>query len=342
MSDHGSGPRRRDPVTVERLRMLAEVARTGTIAGAARTLGITASAVSQQLSALERETEVALLDRQARQVTLTAAGHALVDHAGRVTGALEAASADLARLRGAVGGPFRIASVTSAAATLVSQAVVALAGSHPELRVTVIDEEPARSLDRLARGEVDLAVVDEYDHAPHALVEGLSTTELLHEPLLVVVPPGWVPRQERAEGEVVVADPASQTLVDPAATGPATYRRLALADLAEEAWVLAPASAACGAAVRAACRSLGFRPDVRWETDDLLAHLHHVAAGHGVAVLPELAVHPEVAHVEVHLLADPPLTRRLLAVTRTATVPRPAVAAVVAALTAAVEAPVPA
>lgn len=333
MSLNGSAGRRRDPVTVERLRMLAEVARTGTIAAAARALGVTASAVSQQLSALERETDVALLDRQARQVSLTAAGHALVDHAGRVRDALEAASADLDRLRGSVGGPFRIASVTSAAATLVSSAVVALAASNPELRITVIDEEPGRSLDRLARGEVDLAVVDEYDHSPHALVDGLSTTPLLEEPLLVVVPPGWVPRGERAGA--VVADPASRTLVDPDAVGPATYRRLALADLAEEAWVLAPRSAACGAAVRAACRTLGFTPDVRWETDDLLAHLHHVAAGHGVAVLPELAVHPQVAHVEVHLLADPPLTRRLLAVTRTATVPRPAVAAVVAALSAA-------
>ncbi|CAN5526811.1 LysR family transcriptional regulator [soil metagenome] len=326
--------RRRDPVTVERLRVLGEVARTGSIAAAGRALGVTASAVSQQLSAFEREAEVALVDRVGNRVTLTAAGHALVDHAALVADALDAASADLDRLRGSVGGPFRIASVTSAAATVVSEAVIALRASCPELEVTVVDEEPLRSLDRLGRGEVDLAVVDEYEHAPHPLADAFTGVELLREPLLVVVPPGWVPASERsgAHGDAA-RGPAPVAPLDRT-----TWRLLSLAELEHETWVLAPGEAACGAAVRAACRAIGFDPDVRWVTDDILAHLSHVAAGHGVAVLPQLAVRPGVAHVEVHALADPPLTRRLLAVTRTATVPRPAVAAVSAALVAAVAA----
>ncbi|QXC61012.1 LysR family transcriptional regulator [Aquihabitans sp. G128] len=338
----GGTSRRRDPVTVERLRMLGAVARTGSIAAAGRTLGVTASAVSQQLSAFERDADVALLDRVGNRITLTAAGHALVDHAALVSDALDAASADLDRLRGSVGGPFRIASVTSAAATVVSSAVAALRSSCPELDVTVVDEEPVRSLDRLARGEVDLAVVDEYDHAPHPLADVLTGVELLREPLLVVVPPGWVPLSERVgtgPSGAPGAGPAAAAV--PVAVGiqdRTSWRLLSLAELEHETWVLAPTEAACGAAVRAACRAIGFEPDVRWETDDILAHLSHVAAGHGVAVLPELAVRPGVAHVEVHALADPPLTRRLLAVTRTATVPRPAVAAVSAALLAAVPA----
>jgi DNA-binding transcriptional LysR family regulator len=192
--------------------------------------------------------------------------------------------------------------VSSAAATIVSDAVTALRRAHPELDLTVIDEEPARSLAALAAGDVDLAVVDEYDHAPRRLDAGLTATTLLVEPLVVVTP----------------ADQA---------TAP---RRLV--DLKDETWVVAPASAACGDAVRSACRAVGFTPRGRWETDDLLLHLHHVAAGHGIAVLPRLAVRPEVAGVLLHDLLDPALTRRLLAVTRTATVPRPAVAQVVAAL----------
>lgn len=290
---------------MERLRVLAEVDRAGSIAGAARSLGVTASAVSQRLSALEREADVALVDRAGNQITLTAAGHALVAHAGAVDDALAAAAATVDRLRGAVGGPFRIATVSSAAATIVSDAVTALRRAHPELDLTVIDEEPARSLAALAAGDVDLAVVDEYDHAPRRLDRGFTATELLVEPLVVVTPAGWP-------------------------SGP-----VRLVDLKDESWVVAPASAACGDAVRAACRATGFTPRSRWETDDLLLHLHHVAAGHGIAVLPRLAVRPEVAGVTVHDLLDPALTRRLLAVTRTATVPRPAVAQVVAALVAA-------
>lgn len=304
--------------------MLAGVAREGSIAGAARALGVTASAVSQQLSALERDAEVALLDRAGNQVSLTAAGYALVVHAVRVGDALAAAAADLDRLRGAVGGPFRIATVSSAAATLVSDAVTALRIDHPELDVTVIDEEPARSLAALARGEVDVAVVDEYDHAPRPLDAGLTATELLAEPLVVVVPQGWVgpDRAARSGRSGRSAGPARQV----------EGHAVRLADLADEPWVIAPGEAACGEAVRTACRSVGFEPRVRWETDDLLLHLHHVAAGHGVAVLPLLAVRPGVAAVEVHPLAGPALGRRLLAVARTATVPRPAVAEVVEAL----------
>jgi DNA-binding transcriptional LysR family regulator len=302
---------RRNPLTIDRLRMLAEVDRTGTIAGAARVMGVTASAVSQQLSALERDAEVGLLDRAGRQVTLTAAGRALVDHAGRVAGALEAAASDLDRLRGAVGGPFHIAAVTSASMSIVSRAVADLGVRHPELDVVVDDEEPRRSLERLVRGDVDLAVVDEYDHAPHPRPDDVVVTELLVEPLVVVTPKGW--RRTRGRG-------------------------VRLADLAGEHWVLAPDTAACGDAVRGACRALGFEPDVRWQTDDILAHLEHVAAGHGVAVLPRLAIRDGVADVDIHVLTEPPLTRRLLAATRATAIQRPTVAAVLAALETAVHA----
>src|SRR5947207_3115680 len=62
-----------------RLRVLREVALRGTITAAAGTLGFTPSAVSQQLSALERESGTALLERTGRQVRLTDAGRLLVD-----------------------------------------------------------------------------------------------------------------------------------------------------------------------------------------------------------------------------------------------------------------------
>ena len=63
---------------VRRLRLLRELARRGTIAGVAEALSYTPSAVSQQLSALERQAGVALLERTGRSVTLTPAAQRLI------------------------------------------------------------------------------------------------------------------------------------------------------------------------------------------------------------------------------------------------------------------------
>jgi len=79
-----------------KLHLLRELARRGTIAAVAEAVTFTPSAVSQQLSALEREAGVPLLERTGRTVTLTPAGQLLVEHAHAVLEQLERASAALA------------------------------------------------------------------------------------------------------------------------------------------------------------------------------------------------------------------------------------------------------
>src|SRR5438874_275073 len=108
---------------VGRLRLLREVGLRGSIAAAARAVGLTPSAVSQQLAVLERETGAVLLDRSPRGVVLTGAGALLAGRASEVLDLLAETSAELDRLTGSVGGRVRIASVASAAASVVSDAV---------------------------------------------------------------------------------------------------------------------------------------------------------------------------------------------------------------------------
>ena len=67
-----------------------------------------------------------------------------------------------------------------------------------------------------------------------------------------------------------------------------------------------PDDAACGQAVRSACRAAGFEPDVRWTTDDMLLLARAVAAGHGVAVLPRRSVADDAAAVASTRAARPP------------------------------------
>ncbi len=289
---------------VGRLRLLREVAIRGSISGAARVLRLTPSAVSQQLAVLEREAGTPLLDRSPRGVALTGAGHALAERAGAILDLLASARADLDRISGEVTGPVSVAAVASAAAALISPALTALAASHPQIAVSVVVAEPARSVEQLLAGDVDLAVVDEYDYVPLALPEALVAVDLCTEPLVAVGRHGQWPRR----GGV------------------------SLTALADADWVMPPDDAACGRAVRSACRAEGFEPRVRWETDDMLLLVRAVAAGHGVAVLPRLAVAVDAADVEARPLREPTLTRRLIAVTRSSARGRPVVQSVLAAL----------
>lgn len=295
---------------VARLRVLREVALRGSIAAAARELGLTSSAVSQQLAALEREAGTALVDRSPRGVSLTGAGHALSLRAGEVLDVLAAARADLDRLAGALGGPVAVAAVASAALTFVSVAAGELAMLHPGIDLDVTVAEPARALAALSAGDVDLAVVDEYDYVPLALPEAVVARQLCAESLVLVVPAGWA--------------------------GPV---RPALGDLGGERWVMPPDDAACGQAVRAACRAAGFEPRVRWTSDDMLVLAAAVAAGHGIAVLPRLSVATPPIVVEIKQLRTPRLQRRLTAVARASTVNRPAVATVIEQFATAAENP---
>jgi DNA-binding transcriptional LysR family regulator len=149
-------------------------------------------------------------------------------------------------------------------------------------------------------------VVDEYDYVPLALPDFVVARELCAEPLVVVAPPGTVRR------------------------GGVTLPELALRD-----WVMPPDDAACGQAVRSACRAAGFEPRVRWETDDMLLLVRAVAAGHGLAVLPRRSVAADAVQVQLTRLREPAMQRRLIAVARASALARPVVAAVLDACAAA-------
>jgi DNA-binding transcriptional LysR family regulator len=189
--------------------------------------------------------------------------------------------------------------VASAAAALVSTAAIRLAAEHVALELTVTVAEPARSIDQLLNGDLDIAVVDVYDGVPVPVPDYLLATDLCTEPLVVVSAVGALP----GRGEVT------------------------LSELSGASWVMPPLDAACGQAVRFACRAEGFEPRVRWETDDMLLLVRAVSAGHGIAVLPRLAVADNVAEIEIRPLAGPRMSRRLLALTRTSSQDRPIIRA---------------
>src|SRR5260370_25162122 len=107
-------------LVVSRLKVPREAARSGSFSAAADELGCTQPAVSQQISALEREAGTRLLQRGARGVTLTDAGRALVDHSDAILARLAAAEAELEAIAGLRAGRLRLASIPTPGATLLT------------------------------------------------------------------------------------------------------------------------------------------------------------------------------------------------------------------------------
>ena len=148
-------------LNVTRLRVLRELAHRGSIAAVADALWLTPSAVSQQLSALERETRVQLVERAGRGVKLTAAGQVLADHSERVFEALDEARAALHALQTQPTGRLRVASFPSVVRLVIPPVLARLRERFPDLLVEVEDLEGEQSLEAVRLGHLDVAVIDD-------------------------------------------------------------------------------------------------------------------------------------------------------------------------------------
>ncbi|NXY93001.1 LysR family transcriptional regulator [Streptomyces sp. BR123] len=307
---------------VRRLRLLRELARRGTIAAVAEALAFSPSAVSQQLAVLEREAGLALLERTGRSVRLTPAGQNLVRHAEAVLERLEEAAADLAEARSGLAGALRIGAFPTATRAIVPAALVALARRHPGLEPMVSETDPAAVAHALRAGDLDVALVHEYDFVPAPPEPGLATEPLYREAMYLAAPAAaLVP--SRVPGPV-----------PPTGSGPGPDQGSALRAHADAPWITATPGTLCHAMTVRACQAAGFTPRVRHQVDDFATVLALVAAGQGVAVVPQLGIpeHGAPAVALTRLLME----RRTQVAFRSGAAAHPAVAAFGAALRAAV------
>lgn len=285
---------------VRRLRVLREVAQRGSFSAAAESLSFTQSAVSQQVAALERECATTLLERGPRGVRLTEAGRALVAHADAILARIDDAEEELAAIAGLRGGRLRIATFQSAGATLVPRAVGEFHRRHPEVEITVKQEE-CTAVDMLESGEADLAIVMDFAHAP-LVAPGLDLTHLLDDPYDVVLPS------------------------DHPLTG---SQAIALAELSGERFVVGTAGSGCREGIIDACRAAGYEPDLAIESDENGQTMAFVATGLGVSILPRLGLSALHSGVEVRRIAGAAVTRRVFCATLAGAYRSPATGAMI-------------
>lgn len=285
-----------------RLRVLAAVAREGSVTGAARALHYAQPSVSHHLARLEAEVGVPLTERHGRGVRLTAAGRLLAARAEEILGRVGAAREELDALVSLSAGRVRLAAFPSALAALVPDVVAQLARERPGLGVGLVEAEPPEALDALRRGAVDVAVVFEHDRSPLD-VAGLRAVPVLAEELFLV--------RSGADPSPGAHDDVHDAPRDEAAPSP-DEGAVDLALLADAAWIAG--CERCRADLVGRCERAGFTPRVAFETDDYVAVQALVASGVGVSLLPALALR---AHRDprVTVRALPGAARRVLAVT---------------------------
>jgi DNA-binding transcriptional LysR family regulator len=285
---------------VRRLRLLRELDRLGTIAAVAQAFSYTPSAVSQQLSALEREAGVQLVRRSGRRVALTPAGADLAARTEPVLALLEEASAALAASRAQLSGELRIGAFPTAVRTLLPAALVQLGSAHPGLELQVTELDPVAVPDALRTGALDIALVHEYDYVPTAPDPALDTEPLLAETIFLAAA-AELPRRD--------ADPVRQCARLP--------------------WIAASPGTLCHLMAVRLCQAAGFSPRIRHQADDFATVLALVAAGQGVALVPQLALADVPAGVVLTPLSA---RRRTLIACRSGASGHPAIAACAAAI----------
>jgi DNA-binding transcriptional LysR family regulator len=161
------------------LQALVGIADTGSFSAAADALGTVQSNVSAHVARLERELDVALVDRSSGRVTEE--GDVVVGRARRMMAEMDAMVADVMAMRHEVRGNVRLGMIGTAGRWLVPRLFAQLRDRHPEVRLTVADGTNTTLEPQLVSGQLDLAAVTMPVHS-----EELTATPLFEEDLALV------------------------------------------------------------------------------------------------------------------------------------------------------------
>jgi len=247
-------------LNLHRMRLLVELSRRGTLARVAAALSFSSSTVSQQLSQLESEAGVRLIEPVGRGVRLTAAGEILVEHADLILRQIDRAEAALAATRSEIVGEVKVATFQTAAISLIPDLLRIMGERHPALTIYLAEIQPDAGAAALLAREFDLVLGEQYPGHESPPEAGIERRPLLSDSLRLYVGPRLRAHAAKAR----------------------------LSEFADLPWVLEPKGKPARAWAESACRAVGFEPNVRYESADLLVHERLAETGHAVAVLPDL------------------------------------------------------
>ena len=274
------------------LQYFLEVARQKNFTRAAARLHLAQAALSEQIRKLEEELATPLFQRGRRESTLTAAGETLRTHAEGLLERAAAARHAVQELVGLRSGRLVIGAIPSVSAGLLPAAVTAFRRRHPQVELVIAEGTSESVAEGVESGRVEMGVIQ------HPTPAGpFDERPLLTEPFVILAGPQHAIARQRS---------------------------VSLRTLAGETFVFFKGRARESAL--AACRAAGFEPRLACESGELETVRALVAAGLGLAILPELAAQRARPACALVRLKEPNVERKLVIVTRRGHVPSPAAA----------------
>ncbi len=283
------------------LQAFIAVARQSSFRAAAEGLFITQPALSRRIENLEQALQERLFDRTTRRVSLTPAGELFLVHAQVVMEELELAVKSVEQRMAQRREHVTVACVPSVANNLLPQVLKRYARSHANVRVRIIDESAADVLESVRKGEADFGV--NFIGAQEAEID---FAELTRERYLAVMP-------------------THHPL--------AAHASLSWKSLAGEKLVSVSSSSGNRSLIDNAFSRVPQRPVIQYETNHVAGAISLVAAGLGVALLPELAIrNAPYKGIVARPVTSPVLSRAMGLITLKGRVLKPAAATLAQAL----------
>ena len=261
------------------LKYFIEVAEREHVSEAALHLHVAQSAISRQIANLESELGVQLFEREGRNVKLLPIGKIFLVHAKEAMKAIDFAKKQMDEYIDPERGSIKIGFPTSLASTMLPHLLAEFKEQYPHIHFQLrqgaynflIDAIKARELDIAFLGPV---VTDD----PH-----INGDILFNEQMFLLAP-----RNHRL----------------------ANRKSVYLTELKDEEFVLFPKGYIFEKLVVDACQSVGFDPNVTTEGEDMDAIKGMVAAGIGLTILPESALHEQSSNFTVTIPISSPDIKR--------------------------------
>ncbi|WP_018600025.1 LysR family transcriptional regulator [Mycobacterium sp. 155] len=287
---------------IGRLHMLVEFERLGSLAAVAESLSYSSSAVSQQMTTLQKEVGAELVRKRGKALELTDQGRLMAQIAKHVLLELETARTAIAASSETIHGQLRVACLQTVTQVLLPETIVDLRKRFPDFSIELVQGESLESLESLVGGAVSVAIAERFDTFTDRVRTDLTSVELFTEPMSLITRVGALPLH--------AAD----------ATDEQSWREaLSAAD-----WVFEPLSSPSGQWALEWCRRQGFEPRVRYESGDLLSHLRLIERGLAFGFIPHIIAATLPRGIAMHPL-DATQTRTVYLSTWTATADHPGV-----------------
>jgi molybdate transport repressor ModE-like protein len=256
-----------DALDPQRLRLLVELRRRGSISAAAEACRMGQPSATKHLKTLEAAVGARLVQRNGRASSLTEAGEVVATHAQRVLDTLDGMQEELRALRDAERGTLTLAASTTPGSYVLPSILECFAERHPRVDVDVVIGSSRWVAERVARREVSLGLAGEVDWP-----DGVLAEPFLDDEVIGIVAPG---RLALRNGRATVKRLASQTLL-----------------------VREPGSSTRAVAERVLARG-SYRPAKRWELDSNEAIKRSVRTGLGIGFVSRLVVAEELERGEL-------------------------------------------